>query len=141
MPLSISSKVHIRLARQDDGALLQRLVAQSYGPSWEWVDWSDAYPYWLIGEVDGTPEGCVMASPGRPFGRVECLCANPALPVKTRAILLRNLGFAGVACCRQQGSQAVWSNFESTDTSWQGIAQKRGWMPVGSGTFAMKRCV
>lgn len=125
----------------DEGPLVQDLVRRGGGPDWEWLDWSQTYPYWLIGEIDGVPQGCVFVSPGRPFGRVECLHVDLRLPKKPRAVLLRNLGYAGIACCRQQGAQAVWSNFEATDTSWQEIAKRRGWQPVGSGTFMVKRCL
>lgn len=137
----MASSIAIRLAAPEEGPLVGSLVKAFGGPQWEWLDWSSVYPYWLIGEVNGHPEGTIMASPGRPFGRVECLCVNPALPKRVRAALSRDLGYAGVACCRAQGAQAVWSNFDQTDIHWAHIAARRGWAPVGQGIFAMKRCL
>lgn len=137
----MSITITVRLAQSHEGTLIQRLVHEGGGPAWDWLDWSQVYPYWLIGELDGIAHGTIMVSPGKPFGRVECLCVNPALPKKHKALLSRDLGYAGIACCRAQGSQAVWSNFDQADMQWAQIAARRGWHPVGHGIFAMKRCI
>jgi len=133
------SAVSCRLAEPGEGPLVQRLVAQGGGPTWDWLDWSSVYPYWLIGEVDGEPKGCVMASPGLPFGRIEMLCVDQALPKKQKAILVRDLGYAAVASCKAMGCKAVLATVGYGDESWAGVMKRRGWREIDFGSFLVKR--
>lgn len=133
--------ITIRLMTPEEGPLVQQLVKAGGGPSWDWLDWSRAYPYWLIGEIDGDAVGCVMVSPGTPFGRVEFLSVSPDLGHAEKAVLCRDLCYAGVASCQQMGSQAVISNIDTGDGAWRQIAEKRGWVVTGEGAYMMKRCV
>ena len=133
--------IHIRLAQPDEGPLVGRMVRLYGGPQWDWLDWSQVYPYWLIGEVRGVPRGTVMAAPGVPFGRMECLCVDPTLPHRQKALLVRQLSYAGIASCQQMGSQAVFSTINRLDEGWNHIAQARGWVPMDEGTLLVKRVI
>lgn len=133
--------VTVRLARPDEGPMIGAMMQAYGGPSWAWLDWSQVYPYWLLGELDGEPRGCVMVNPGQPFGRVEFLAVDPTLPHASKAILCRDLCYAGVASCQQMGSQAVLSNIDTGDAAWRQIAEKRGWFSIGEGSYMMKRCI
>lgn len=137
----MASTIAIRLASPQEGPLVKQLVQQGGGPAWEWLDWSQVYPYWLIGEVDGQPKGTIMVHPGVPFGRMEYLALSPSLSTKDKARLCRDLSYAGIASCKQMGSQAVVSNIDSGDASWRHIAQRRGWISTGEGSYMMKRCI
>jgi hypothetical protein len=131
--------VTVRLARPDEGPLVGQLVKAWGGPGWDWLDWSNVYPYWLIGEIQGVPCGVIMAVPGKPFGRADFLATDPSLTKRQTAMMARDLGFAAVEACKQFGGQAVLSTFSDQDPSWQRIAHRRGWIPFNAGTFAMKR--
>ena len=133
--------ITIRLAQPHEGPLVGELFVRFGGPDWGWADWSDVYPYWLIGDVDNTPKGVMMVNPGKSFGRMEFLAVDPTLPQSTKAILCRDLSYAGIATCQRLGSQSVLSNIDSSDKQWKAIAEKRGWVITGSGDYMMKRCV
>jgi hypothetical protein len=129
------------LAHPDEGSVVRQIVVDGGGPTWDWLDWSQVYPYWLIGEVDGVARGVIMASPGKPFGRAEYLCLDPSLPHRQKALLAKQLSYGAVAQCMMWGSQCVNSEIATHDTAWAKIAEKRGWVQVGTGTSYMKRCV
>jgi hypothetical protein len=132
---------NVRLARPDEGPVVQRLVAQGGGPTWDWLDWSRVHPYWLLGEVNGTPKATLMVNPGVPIGRMEFLCLSPHVSQQEKAILCRDLSYAGLESCRQMGAQVVMSNIDTGDGAWRQIAEKRGWVVTGEGSYMMKRCV
>jgi len=133
--------ITVRLAQPHEGPLVQRLFLNGGGPVYDWIDWNKVYPYWLIGEADGDAVGTVMVNPGTPFGRVEFLSVAPDLDHAEKAVLCRDLCYAGVASCQQMGSQAVMSNIDTGDGAWRQIAEKRGWVVTGEGAYMMKRCV
>lgn len=137
----MTPEITVRLARNDEGPVIHQLMQQGGAPDFGWVDWSQVYPYWLVGEVNGTVKGCVMVNPGQPFGRVEFLAVEGTLPHHEKAILCRDLCYAGVASCQQMGSQAVMSNIDTGDGAWRQIAEKRGWVVTGEGAYMMKRCI
>ena len=132
--------ITVRLMTPEEGSLVQRLVKDGGGPAWEWLDWTHAYPYWLIGDVDGEPKGTIMVHPGVPFGRMEYLVTTPSLSFRHKALLCKRLAYAGLAACQNVGSQAVISTIDSTDSSWKSIAEHRGWVSVGEGSYMLKRC-
>lgn len=133
--------ITVRLAQPHEGKLVERLVIQGGGATYPWMDWSDVFPYWIIGEVNGEARGVIMAGPGKPFGRLEYLCLDPSLPKKQKAVLARDLSYAGVASLKAMGSQASLSHIDHTDEAWERIAQKRGWVSTGFGTFLLKRII
>lgn len=139
--MTATPRVTIRLARPHEGLVIQRLVRDGGGPAWDWLDWEQATPYWLIGEVDGEPKGTIMVNPGVPFGRMEYLSIAPDVTFRHKARLCRDLSYTGIATCQRMGSQAVVSNIDSGDALWKQIATKRGWVPTGEGSYMMKRCV
>ncbi len=130
----------IRAATPHDGPLLRQVMTDWGQVTYEWLDWSQAYPYWLIGEWDGVVAGVVMVNPGVPFGRVDLLTVNPALPHAQRAIVCHDLAYAGAAACQQHGSQAILSFVDTQETSWRAIAERRGWVVTGTGSYLLKRC-
>ena len=132
-------RVTIRMAKSDEGPLVASIYDRCGGCPAPWIDWSDIFPFWLVGEVDGTPSGIIMASPGKPFGRVDFLYTLPTLTMRQRAILSRDLGFAGAESCRLLGSSAVLSTISAQEQSWKRVAQRRGWQPICDGTFLVKR--
>lgn len=134
------SHVNVRLMTPSEGPLVQSLVRAGGGPSWDWLDWTHAYPYWLIGEIDGEPKGTIMVNPGVPIARMEYLTIHPSLSFRQKAILCKCLAYAGLAACQNIGAQAVLSSIDTTDTSWKTIAEHRGWVAVGAGTYMIKRC-
>ena len=137
--VSTQSTITVRLALADEGPLVGHLVAQHGGPQWDWLDWTQVYPYWLIGEVEGVPRGTIMAVPGIPFGRVEFLCVDATLSHRQKAVLARDLGYAAIASCQLMGSQAVLSTINAPGTGWDRIATRRGWVNMGTGTLILKR--
>lgn len=135
----MTSPLTIRLAQPEEGPLVGSLVKAYGGPAWEWIDWSSVYPYWLIGEVGGTPRGVIMALPGRPFGFIDHLFIDPTCTARQKAVLARDLSYAALEACRQFGAQLTTSYLRSTDASWEAIATKRGWVPCVHGLSVMKR--
>lgn len=132
------SPITIRVAQPHEGALVQALYNACGGTHGDYLDWTDIFPYWLIGEVHGVPSGIVMAGPGKPFGRVDFLYMLPLLSKKHKALLSRDLCFAAAETCRRLGSSATVSTVRLDDVSWKKIAQKRGWVPMCEGTFLIK---
>lgn len=136
-----SPLITVRLARPGEGLVVRQIVADGGGPNWDWLDWSQVYPYWLLGEINGVPHGAIMVCPGRPFGRMDYLAIAPGVSLRHRAQLCRDLSYAGIATCSRLGAQVVVSNIDMTDQVWKRIAEKRGWVATGEGTYMMKRCV
>lgn len=134
----MSHRITIRVAQAHEGPLVKSLYDECGGAHSDYLDWSQVFPYWLIGEVDGTPSGIVMAGPGMPFGRVDFLYTLPTLSKTCKAILSRDLGFAAAETCRRLGSSAVVSTIRADEPSWKKITQKRGWLPLCDGTFLLK---
>lgn len=139
--LKPSSKTccNVRLAQLDEGPLVGDLVKRYGGPSWDWLDWSTCTPFWLIGEVDGEPRGVIMVQVGKPFATMDFLFVDPTLTTRQRAVLSRDLCYAGWSTCKQYGAQAVYSFVTYTDESWEQIAVKRGAKQMAFGTSLMKR--
>ena len=129
----------IRLAQPDEGQLVHDLFTRFHGPSVDWFDWNDVYPYWLIGEIDFIPQGIVMVVPAKPFGFVENLHVNPALPTRAKAILARDLGYAAHDILRKSGAQGAFSTVGAAQTSWETIMKHRGAIETGFGTFLLMR--
>lgn len=129
----------IRRAHTGDIPTLQALYREGGGVEYDWLDWSQSPFYWLIGDVDGIPQGIIMALPGCPFGQVDFLYLSPSLTQRTKARLARDLAYAGVEYCYRHGASAVMSTIRGHEQDWQRIAQKRGWTPIGTGTFFLKR--
>lgn len=128
----------IRLAQPDEGVVVQAIYEQGGGPSAPWLDWSEVYPFWLIGELNGVPSGIIMAMPGKPFGRVDFLYTLPTLSNRDKATLSRDLCYAAHDACRTFGSSAMVSVIADTDPTWHEIAVRRGWHPVCHGSLLCK---
>jgi hypothetical protein len=116
------------------------LVKAWGGPAWDWLDWSGCSLYWLVGDVGGEIQGVINAVPGKPFGRIDHLCLSPGASHKMKAILAKHLCFAAVAYCKFHGSQATISTIDQAEDAWRAIAEKRGWVTIGSGSYLVKRC-
>jgi hypothetical protein len=128
-----------RLAQPDEGPLVKALIQLNAGAAWDWIDWLNIGPQWLIGEVDGVPSGCMMFSVGVPIARADMLSVNPALPKRQRAILARDLAYAAWAICQERGAQAVLMMIEwSLSNEFVRVAMKRGAVPYGEGVFLVK---
>jgi L-amino acid N-acyltransferase YncA len=135
-----SCKPIIRLARPEEGpAIGERLKAWG-GPAWEWLDWSDVYPFWLVAEQDGDVIGFVNVAVSKPFARVDHVYLAPSLPRKRKG-LAKTLAYAALAYCKVQGAQAVISAIDRDDVQWLQIAKKRGWVTIGEGYSVIKRCL
>lgn len=130
--------ITIRVAQPHEGVVVKELYEACGGAHGDYLDWSEVFPYWLIGDVDGIPSGIVMAGPGKPFGRVDFLYTIPSLSKRHKALLSRDLGFAAAETCRRLGASAVVSTIRLDEPSWKKIAQKRGWVPMCDGTFLIK---
>ena len=135
------TKITVRLAQADEGPLVGALVKRYGGPTWDWLDWSQAGPFWLLGLVDEEPRGCIMVNPGRPFGHIEILCVDPTLPHRDKAVLVRDLGYAAIATCKAYGCSAVLAGAEWMDEAWLKVMQRRGWHERAYGTFLVKKVV
>ena len=133
--------VVIRMAHTNEGPLIGRWVADWGGPSWEWLDWSQCAPYWLVGEVDSVVRGVAMVHPGIPFGRMEMMCVDPSLDHKHKALLCRDFAYAGLESCKALGSQAMIVCIDHDDQDWKRIITRRGGIEMGSGTYMLKRCL
>lgn len=131
-------RITIRLMHPNESPLIHDLYLRSGGLDVGCADWTDVYPYWLIGDVDGVPSGIILVSPGKPFGRTDFLYALPELSRRTRSILLRNLAFAGVEWCKKFGSSGVLSTIHDADKGWLHAATRRGWLPICHGKFLLK---
>lgn len=139
-PTNGSRIITCRLAKDNEGELVHSLIQCSVGSIWDWIDWTQSIgASWIIGEVNGIPQGCIQVSPGFPLGRVDMLSINPHLPKRYRALLARDLGYAAWNVCRHAGSQGIMSMIEaSSENDWLVIAIKRGYVPYGQGTFLVK---
>jgi hypothetical protein len=131
--------VTLRLAEPTEGPRIRNLLLENGQADLEWLDWSDIGHHWIVAELDGELVGCLQHCPGKPFSRLEYLTASKALPHRQRALLLRNLGYAGKAAAQAYGAQASLCVIQDEDASWTRIIQRRGGLPVGHGTMMMWR--
>ena len=119
-------QVTLRLAAPTDGPLIHELFLAS--GKWEIpaVDWSqDIGPYWLIGEMQGIPLGCIMVRPGRPLGSLEFLCVRTVVPHKTKGLLVRTLCYAGLESLKRTGAQLCSFVLHPGQDGWEKVLSRR----------------
>lgn len=80
-----------------------------------------------------------MLNYGVPIGRMEFLVIAPSLPVRTNALVARDLCYAAAEQLARHGSQAVVTSIDHADQGWMKIVEKRGSVPIATGTIYMKR--
>jgi hypothetical protein len=131
--------VTFSIAAPTDGLRIRQLLLENGQADLDWLDWSDIGHHWIIAEDDGVLVGCLQHCPGKPFGRLEYLTASKALPNRQRALLLRDLVYAGKAAAQAYGSTAALCVVSDEEASWQRITQRRGGLPIGHGTMMMWR--
>lgn len=130
------TSVKIRLVEPHEGPVLQAIMRQRNVPLAEWVNWSlPIGPFWLLAVKDDLPIGCICVSPGHPVGRLEWLVVRDDIPYKDFACAIRDLGFGGMAMLKSQGSQLVACQVDQSETGWQRVLQRRGFIPTSPGTL------
>lgn len=114
-----------RLAEDHEGPVLGDLFRRSGGNDWG-ADWTrGVYPYWMV--TDTVPiVGAVCVMPGKPFGRVEYLLTDPELPLRWKAIIVRDLCYAGLHLLKRHGGQFALSQIENAHATFLPAILKRG---------------
>ena len=133
------SAPRLRFAAQDEGPVIKALCAETKARIGDWLDWSQPLAQnWILAEYD-RPVGCIQINYGTPIGRMEFLLVSPTLPLKQKALVVRNLCYAANAQLHRHGSQAVATSIDHADPSWQRVVERRGAVPFATGTIYLKR--
>ena len=131
-------KISIRWALDNEGLVVQDILASQNVDLAHQVDWSRPLgPYWLLAVV-GEPVGCINVNPGTPVGRLEWLTVRPTVPRSVYARACRDLCYAGIAVLRQGGSQLLASYVNDTDIGWKRVIERRKTIPIEHGTLYMR---
>lgn len=125
----------IRLAHVDEGLDIYGLLLSTGMGEIKGLSWDDIYPYWLVAEMEGRIVGCLQACPGKPIGRLEFLAVAPDLSHSEKAIVARDLGYAGLETLKAMGCQASSSLVKDDNLSWQRIMERRGAIQFGHGSM------
>lgn len=134
---AITDRHTIRVATTDEGPLIGWFLKQTPYAS---LDWDRPLSgTWLLAEQGNTPVGCVAVNPGIPVGHMDLLCIDPSLSKKQRALLARDLSYAGLEYLKQMGSQAVKIYIADQERGWQQVVSRRGCLPIDRGTIFLKR--
>ena len=103
------------------------------------LDWSQPNGHWLVAETEqGGVIAALLVVPSKPFGFMEWLIVNKDLnhAVKARATLMLTL--RAQVTLHLAGSQVAVGFVSSQDESWNGVAERRGWVPVFKGHLMLK---
>lgn len=122
-----------------EGPMIQALCQSKQLDIARWTDWTQPLAAnWLLAETDQV-WGCVMVQYGAPFGRMEFMVVRPDTPHRLKAIVVRNLTYAGMEALKRHGSQIVSVNIDDHAKEWQRVVERRGAVKTGSGNFYMKK--
>ncbi len=137
-------KIHVRMAKNEDGPEVEDLVLRGggFGNFEDWrINWSDIEPYWLLAEERGdpTPLGVIQFLAGKPIARLEMLSIDPNLPLRTRAMVAKELVHAGQLMARLHGSECLSGHIPHEMKGYQKVAERRGWVPLADGLMNYKR--
>jgi len=97
-----------RLAKSDEGFVIQELMIISGMSNLQDVDWSrNIYPYWLVSVDDDKHEyyGCVNLLYSKPIGGLDFLSLHPSLSKPQRCEVIRELGENGFDELKKHGCQ------------------------------------
>lgn len=134
-----STRPTIRFAATHEGPIIQTLCLAKGARIGTWLDWSGPLAgNWLIAETD-RPVGCLMLNYGVPIGHMEFLVIDPSIPFRTKALVARNLCYAAAEQLARHGSQAVVTSIDQSDHEWMKVVEKRGSIPIATGTIYIKR--
>ena len=134
----MQSPVSIRLALAHEGPIIQQLCVKKGARIGAWLNWEiPLASNWLIAEIT-QPIGCIMINYGVPIGRMEFLIVPPGLDHKTRGTVVRNLCYAAMQTLSEHGSQAVTSMVSEAEPAWSRVVQRRGAVPIATGTMFIK---
>lgn len=129
---------YIRWAVAEEGPLIQSILLNQRVALAHQVNWNlPLGPYWLL-YCTPHPVGCINVNPGMPVGRLEWLTVRDDVPRRVYACAIRDLCYAGMAALKQQGSQVVAGYVADQDVTWKRVIERRGLIPVESGTLYMR---
>ena len=133
-------KPYIRWAYPNEGSLIQSILQSDQNALAGLVDWSlPLGPFWLVAFLGMEPVGCINVHQGHPIGRMEYLIVNPHLAKRQKAILSRDLCYAGIAVPKQGGSQMLATYINDTDIGWKHVIERRHSIPMDHGTLYMRK--
>ena len=99
-----------RLAKSDEGFVIQELMIISGMPNLKGVDWSrNIHPYWLICSDDSKHEyyGCLSLLYSKPIGGLEFLFLHPSLSKTQKLKVMYSICTNGVDELKKHGCQLV----------------------------------
>lgn len=133
----------VRWAHDHEGLLVQDLLrrGKTHALITENLDWAQPLGRsWLvIAPQEGRFDACINVAYSRPIGRIEMLCADPALPKRTQARYVHQLCYAAAAVLHQAGCQATGSYIGDHEPTWQAVFTKRRGIPLEHGTYFLRK--
>ena len=131
--------VHVRMAKNDDGPEVARLMEAIGAFDGLGIDWNDLEPNWLICEHSGRVVGCIQVVPARPIGRIECLAIDPEFGLMMRHAITKALVESAISAVYMFGAQAVSSLIPENLPGYLETALEREWFVVDEGSIVMRR--
>ena len=130
----------IRFAQPGEGQVIRDLtIANGTRATVAMVlDWTKATDSWLVEERDGKIVGAIQVCFGIPTARLEDLSVDLKLDGRTRARIMRDLGEAAMALCKQLGASAVRGFVPFKYRSQKRNYKKRGWAVVNQGNMMLR---
>lgn len=126
----------IRAATNADGERIGWLTWQA-GFTIDGVDWSCVEPNWLVAEHDGRIVGAVQVLPGKPFATMERLSIEQTLPTRLKAVLTKELCYAGCRVLRSLGAQFVCGVVIDAREGFRKVLERRGVRKLTTGHLYM----
>ena len=131
----------IRFAFPSDGVAIKALMIESRWMSAAVADklnWTTVDQNWLVAEVDGKLQGAIQVYFGTPVARLESLVVDQSLDGMVKARLVRDLGAAAIALCKQLGAGAVRAFVPFNHANIKKNYKKRGWQVMNQGNMLLK---
>lgn len=135
-----SVQFRVRIANKKDGDDINKILSDS-GWNIGTYDFSEAYPFWLVCEKNGYVVGCVQVCISKPISYLEMMAATGGLSKRERAIVFRSLFYGGCGAVKKLGALSVSAMIAHEDKSWKRILERRGSVPVNSGTRLIKSLI
>ena len=130
--------MNVRLAKNADGKRIQQLVEDNGFPSWDFLDWTDIEPYWLVAE-DKDIIGCVQTVLAKPVGRLEYIAVERTLSHMQKARALKMLIKQASLTLSLSGVNVVGGTVGFDNKGLKKIYKRRGAVTVMQGNVMMAR--
>ena len=131
--------IKIRLAQNEEGPVVQELVAQVFSMVGYMPEFDNIFPNWLVAEIAGEIVATINIRLSNPFSSVEMLAFKPDLDRKIHIVSGKLLIDSARALCAANGSSMISSMIPDDMPGYLRVSQKKGYVTGNHGTIVFGR--